>query len=109
MAKLYDLARVVRSKNAGPFIVTLDLLFDSEECWKQVSKALTKELVAKAYVVDESNVLGIIPYRPALAVKINLRRKTPSGHPGDRDVYGAQQHIPLAMIGLNIECNGGES
>lgn len=104
MAKLYDLARIVRSKNAGPFIVTLDLLFENEECWRQVSNRLTRELIAKAYKVNPENILGIISYRPALAIKINLRRRIPSGHPGDRDVYGAQQHVPLASIDLNVDC-----
>ncbi|MEB3756941.1 MAG: DUF4387 domain-containing protein [Desulfurococcales archaeon] len=106
MVKLYDLAKVVRSKNAGPFTVTLDLLFEDESCWKQVSSKLTREIVANAYKVNIEEVLDIIAYRPALAVKINLRRRIPSGHPGDRDVYGAQQHIPLALIELDIDCPG---
>jgi hypothetical protein len=104
MAKLYDLARVVRSKNAGPFVVTLDLLFEDEDCWKKVSEALTRDHVAKAYNIDPDMVLNIISYKPALAIKVNIKRKLPSGHPGDRDVYGAQQHVPLAMIDLGVKC-----
>ncbi|MCE4606293.1 MAG: DUF4387 domain-containing protein [Desulfurococcales archaeon] len=108
MAKLYDIARVVRSKNSGPFTLTLDLLFEDEDCWRQVSNKLTKEMVASAYKVKPEDVLDIIAYKPALAVKINMRRRIPSGHPGDMDVYGAQQHIPLALIELDIDCTGGK-
>lgn len=39
-------------------------------------------------------------YRPALAIKISIPRKVMSGDPGDRDVYGAQQHVPLLGIEL---------
>lgn len=39
MKTLYDVAKVIRSKNAGPFAVTLDVLFDSPEIYQKVKKA----------------------------------------------------------------------
>lgn len=102
MARIYDVARIVRSKNAGPFTLTIDLIFDDRECWMKALERLDKETVARAYKVNVDDVLSIIPYEPVLAVKINLKRGTPSGDPGDRDVYGAQQHIPIGFV--EVEC-----
>ena len=28
--KLYDIAKIIRSKNSGPFEITLDILFDKK-------------------------------------------------------------------------------
>jgi hypothetical protein len=42
----------------------------------------------------------VIPYAPAFAIKIVLPRKVIAGAPGDRDVYGAQQHGPLLGVEL---------
>jgi hypothetical protein len=105
VAMIYDVARIVRSKNAGPFTVTIDIIFDNRECWRRAVERLDRETVARAYRVTPDMVLGIIPYEPVLAVKINLKRRIPSGSPGDRDVYGAQQHVPIGMV--DLEC--GES
>ncbi len=104
MARLYDLARIIRSKNAGPFIVTLDVIFDSIECLEEAYSSLTRRSIAEAYKLPLDSVLSIIKYEPALALKINLKRQTPSGHPGDRDVYGSQQHMPLALMELDVKC-----
>ena len=104
VAKIYDVARIVRSKNAGPFIVTIDLIFDDRECWSKALEKLDRETVARAYRVSPGDVIGIIPYEPVLAVKVNLKRSTPSGSPGDRDVYGAQQHVPIGLV--ELECGG---
>jgi uncharacterized protein DUF4387 len=42
----------------------------------------------------------VLPYPPALAIKIVMPRRIVSGDPGDSDVYGAQQHRPLLGIEL---------
>lgn len=105
MVKLGSLARVVRSKNAGPFTLTIDLIFDDLECYEKARILISREAVAAAYRVDPASV-EVIPYPPARAVKVNIPRIIPSGHPGDRDVYGAQQHAPLLDLELELECGG---
>jgi hypothetical protein len=40
----------------------------------------------------------VIPYPAALAIKIVMDRKVVAGNPGDRDVYGAQQHAPFLGV-----------
>ena len=49
-------------------------------------------------VLDPGVELVRVPH--ALAIKINLPRPIIAGSPGDHDVYGAQQHVPLLDIEL---------
>ncbi len=100
---LESLARVIRSKNAGPYQLTLDVIFREKSGYERVrdSGQITEALVSRLYGVPEELVDGIVWFEPALALKITLRRPVPSGHPGDTDVYGAQQYAPL--LGLTLE------
>jgi hypothetical protein len=100
--RIYDLAEVMRSKNAGPLYLTFDLIFPGAAVYRRVldSGVLTPELVSELYDVDRESV-SIVAFDAANAIKITIPRTGPtSGAPGDRDVYGAQQHEPL--IGIRI-------
>lgn len=99
MARLSDLARVVRSKNAGPCLFTFDLMFAESADYERAARstALLRSEVARRYRLPEAEV-AVIPYAPALAVKITIPRDIISGEVRDRDVYGAQQHAPLLDI-----------
>jgi hypothetical protein len=103
---LYELADIVRSKNAGPFLVTLDVFIRGEADYAHVksSEVITKAAIAAAYGIDEDHVVGIYFWDPARAVKITLRRAVSSGAAGDDDVYGAAMHMPL--MNLVISENG---
>ena len=59
--RLYDAAAIIRSKNAGPFAVTIDLFFPDEDSYRlaRSSALLTVAGVAAAYGVDESTVKGV--------------------------------------------------
>jgi hypothetical protein len=100
-AKLIDLARVIRSKNAGPTQLTIDIMFDNTAAFEQArtSPNLTSEEIARRYKISAADI-EIIAYPPANALKIVLPRLIIAGTPGDRDVYGAQQHGPLLDIVL---------
>jgi hypothetical protein len=97
--QLQDLAQVIRSKNAGPLRLTLDVMFRSDADYQRAvqSPALTAECIGQLYGVPVSSV-EIIPYPLGRAIKIVLPRRLTAGDPGDRDVYGAQQHTPLLEI-----------
>lgn len=101
---LSELAKVIRSKNAGPFEWTLDVLFKDQETFAQACKAevFTPERIAALYSIPESDVLKIIPFSPANAIKITLKRWQSSGGPGEKDVYGAQQHAPLLDMQIDL-------
>ena len=95
--KLIELTKILRSKNAGPLYITFDLMFDDSEKMKKVLKGLKISDVAKAYNVDQSQIT-IIPYEIVNSIKITFPRKFVSGSVFDDDVYGCQQHMPLANI-----------
>ena len=99
--RLTDIARVIRSKNAGPTVLTLDLLFNDEAGFElaRASKSLTPDAIAKLYS-QPAGKIQVLAYPPALAIKIVMPRRIVSGDPGDSDVYGAQQHGP--MLGLEL-------
>jgi len=98
---LIEAARVVRSKNAGPLKVTVDLMFDDRDGYERArqSPALSAANVARLYGLDEAQV-EVLPYPPALAIKLVMERAIVAGNPGDSDVYGAQQHGPLLELEL---------
>ena len=99
--RLADLASVIRSKNAGPLHLTLDIMFPDAEGFRIAaqSPALSAEAVARLYGVDAATV-AVIPFAAAQAIKIVLDRPVIAGSPGDADVYGAQQHRPLLGLVL---------
>lgn len=96
MDKLKDLAKVIRSKNAGALLLTLDVMFEHEATYQRVrdSNVLNVRTIAELYGVSDNHV-EIVPFDVALAIKVTVPRAVPAGSPGDTDVYGAQQHAPL--------------
>ena len=103
--KLSDLATVIRSKNAGPFLITLDVFFKDEETFRAVrdSKAITRHGIAEAYRIEEDDIHELTFFEPASALKITLKRWVSSAAPGDTDVFGAQQHVPLMNLPLQVD------
>lgn len=98
---LLELARVVRSKNAGPTTLTIDLMFNDEAGYRRACDAASLQPAAIAALYGlEATQVEVIPYPPAQAIKIVMDRLIVAGTPGDRDVYGAQQHGPLLGITL---------
>ena len=99
--RLNDIATAIRSKNAGPCLLTLDLMFPSREGFDLVRARLPelRRQVSERYGRPLEQV-RIFACDPALSVKITMPRDIMSGNIGDRDVYGAQQHAPLLDIEL---------
>ena len=97
MVKLKDIVKIVRSKNAGPFKLTIDLFFDDKDKYLLVknSKTITKRKIAKIYRIPEENVEGIFFVDNVLGIKVTIIKKTASDEIYATDVYGAQQHIPI--------------
>ncbi|UOE55250.1 DUF4387 domain-containing protein [Bacillus sp. CMF12] len=100
MAALFELAKVLRSKNAGPFELTFDILFDSKEVYERVKNSgkINKQTICELYNLTEGQIDHLVFYDQALGIKITILRDISSGTVGDRDVYGAQQHAPLMNI-----------
>jgi len=101
MPHLVDMASVIRSKNAGPLAISFDLMFPTEAAYSQAARSPSLTPTALSSVFDRpAGDIQVTHYSSALAIKITMPRSVVSGSPGDRDVYGAQQHLPL--LGLHI-------
>lgn len=100
--KLKDIATVLRSKNAGPFTVTLDIMNDTEEKYLRIknSGAITAEKIAELYNVDPATV-SVYDSPLAYSMKVSIKRPVHSGSLMDCDVYGAQQQAPLYDIEID--------
>ncbi len=104
MVKLFDITDVIRSKNSGPFELTFDMIFKDVETYELVAtkKCFNKEMFAKLYNISEDDILAIVNFEPAKAIKVTIKRPITSGNLGETDVYGAQQHAPLFSLELDI-------
>jgi hypothetical protein len=102
MTKLTDVASVIRSKNSGPYELTLDIIFKDRFWYEQALRQnlINAPLIARLYNIAEEDVLGIVAFEPANAIKATIRRPMVSGAVGETDVYGAQQHAPLLSLTL---------
>src|ERR1700723_1924467 len=103
MTRLCDVATLIRSKNAGPFELTVDVLFPDLVTLRRVvaSDVLNRERVADIYHLDPAIVRTYI-YEPGLAIKISFPRPIPSGAPSEFDLTGGQQYAPLVDLALPV-------
>ena len=104
MPPLDQVADRIRSKNAGPMRLTVDVFFDDRASYERVRDAdvLTTPRIADRYGIPESAVLGIYHLDRIRAIKVSMERPVPAGDVRDTDVYGTQQHVPL----LDVEVPG---
>ncbi|MBV9782679.1 MAG: DUF4387 domain-containing protein [Acidisphaera sp.] len=95
--RLFDLAKTIRSKNAGVDRITFDVIFADRAGYERVcrSGALSREAVCRIFGIAPDRITDHVHFDPALAIKFTLRRAAPSGSPGDGDIFGAQQYGPL--------------
>lgn len=97
MPRLKDICHTIRSKQAGPFRLTFDIVFKDEATYRSVRDggSVSKELIAKLYHRPIEDITHVVFYEPGRAVKISMVRPKVAGDPGDGDIYGCQQHVPL--------------
>ncbi|KAH7155944.1 hypothetical protein EDB81DRAFT_644842 [Dactylonectria macrodidyma] len=97
-----DVAAVVRSKNAGPYEITLDVIFDDAALYRHVrdSRVLDRAVIRKLYQLADGDITTCMFYEPALGWKFTFKRpeSQPQGSVGERDTFGAQLHAPLLDI-----------
>lgn len=97
---MLELAKIIRSKNSGPFELTLDIMCDSKAAYDRLkhSDVLTNERIQKLYHVKPEDIITNMYFDPALAWKCTLKRPWIQGSVGERDTLGTQQHAPLLYI-----------
>ena len=101
--KLGDLARLIRSKNAGPFELTFDIMFEDRETYEQVKRSgvISAQLFSRMYSTP-IDLVRVYEYDPAFAIKITIPRPVVSGAIGDSDVHGGQQFGPLVELEIPL-------
>jgi hypothetical protein len=99
MSRLRDVAALIRSKNAGPFNCTIDIMMPDVASYERVvdSGAITAETVAALYPVPAEQI-KVFHVQEALAVKVSMPRPVHAGDPGDRDIAFGQQFAPLMDV-----------
>jgi hypothetical protein len=101
MATIADLAVLVRSKNAGPFWLTIDIMFDDEGKYRRVrdSELITRDAIARMFGRNADDII-VVNHDVALAIKVSFPRPQSSGSKYDSDVYGGQQYAPLLSLSV---------
>ena len=103
--KLVDLAKTIRSKNAGTDRITFDIIFRDPENYEMVKKSgvLNKAFIANLYGIPESRIADFVEFDPGYAIKFTINRLKPSGSFGEGDIFGCQQYPPLLDIEIPVE------
>src|SRR5271166_4606766 len=98
--KLVDLAKTIRSKNAGVDKITFDVIFADRASYDRVrrSGALSREAICALYRIAPARISDHVEFDPGLAIKFTIYRTVPSGSVGDADIFGSQHYGPLLGI-----------
>ena len=102
--KLSDLAKTIRSKNAGTDKITFDIIFRERNSYELVKRSgvINKAAMARLYGIDAARITDFVEFDPAYAIKFTFLRERPSGSPGDPDIFGSQQYAPLLDIEIPL-------
>lgn len=99
MPRLWEVSKLIRSKNSGPFELTFDVIFKDRATYEKVrdAKIINAEWFAKTYRLAPE-VVSVINYDAASAIKVTIPRPVISGDIDDTDVFGGQQFGPLVDL-----------
>jgi Domain of unknown function (DUF4387) len=103
--KLAEIAKTIRSKNAGVDKVTFDVILPDRASYDRVrkSRVLSREAVCRIFGIHPPEITDHVEFDPALAIKFTIYRRLPSGSPGDADIFGSQQYGPLLALDVPEE------
>ena len=103
--KLSEIAKTIRSKNAGVDKITFDVIFPDSASYERVrdSGVLSREAVCRIFGIDRAQLTDHVEFDPALAIKFMMYRRLPSGSPGNADIFGSQQYGPLLQLPVPID------
>ena len=104
MPKLSDIAKTIRSKNAGVNQITFDIFFPDKATYERVvaSGSVTPDTIAKLYGIEKERLSDFVNFDVANAIKFTIYRKIPSGSPGDWDMLGTQFYAPLIDLDVAV-------
>jgi hypothetical protein len=102
---LSELAKTIRSKNAGVDKITFDVIFRERKHYDLVrrSGALSRAAVCRILNIPDSRISDHVEFDPGFAIKFTIYRSIPSGSPGDPDIFGSQQYGPLLGVEIPLD------
>ena len=105
MRALSEIAKTIRSKNAGVDKITFDVIFADRADYDlgRRSGLLSRAALCRVFGIPESRITDYVEFDPALAIKFTLFRTLFSGSPGDADIFGSQQYGPLLGVDVPAE------
>src|SRR5450759_1702978 len=100
---LAEIAKLIRSKNAGPFWLTFDVMFADAATYRRVrdQHVITIDVVSRLYHQPPDHV-RVFAHDSALAIKVSMPRPQSSGSAFDTDVFGGQQYAPLMDLTVAV-------
>ena len=105
MRALSEIAKTIRSKNAGVDKITFDVIFAERADYDLVRRSglLSRAALCRVFGIPESRITDYVEFDPALAIKFTMFRTISSGSPGDADIFGSQQYGPLLGIAVPVD------
>ena len=99
MSLLGDKVKKIRSKNAGPFWITVDIFCGSKEIYNEVKDNLDNMKIVKLFQIS-GQTLKRFEIESLNVIKFSFPRKVIQGHIHDRDMHGAQLAVLLSELQL---------
>ena len=94
MDKLGSIVKNIRSKNAGPFWITIDIFCLDAESLKVILKKINIDLISTLFKTNKRKI-KIFKIDNLNVIKISFPRTIVQGHMNDRDMHGAQYSLLL--------------
>jgi len=105
--RLSDLVSILRSKNAGPFLTTIDIFCENDKHYETIKKSgiINQSEISKLFKIPEKDVLGIYFYDSVKGIKITMVKPghVASGDIACTDTLGMQQYIPLKHLMIPVD------
>lgn len=100
--KVSEIAAKIRSKNAGPFWVTVDVFCHADSRWQQLRSALSVAVVSELFQLP-ADVLKRYEIESLHVLKFSFPRPVVQGSRFDRDMHGAQYGVLLAQLAVPVD------
>ena len=97
MLTLGKKVRKIRSKNAGPFWITIDIFCGNKKIYKEVCNKLKNSEIINLLMISEQQ-LKRFEIDDLNVIKFSFPRKIIQGDIFDRDMHGAQVAVLLSEM-----------
>ena len=92
---------MIRSRNAGSFLVSIDVIFQDEATYRRALEhnVFDPVRIGELYRLPPDSV-QVIPHEITYGIKVTMPRQVPSGAVNDSDIDSAQSYVPLLALSV---------